>query len=83
MSSAKDSEGASSSTATKDENANGRDTTNKHNGTKANQSTNGSKPIKRCKLVIVGDGCCGKTSLLTVFKRYWHFTQIKFQINIL
>ena len=54
----------------KGEDANSNETTNKHNGTKENQHPQGDKSMKRCKLVIVGDGCCGKTSLLTVFKRY-------------
>ena len=31
-------------------------------------TANGKNDIKRFKLVVVGDGACGKTSLLTVFK---------------
>ena len=65
-----------SSTTTKDENANGRDKsqhskTSDNNIKASNKGNSGEKktPTKRCKLVIVGDGCCGKTSLLTVFKR--------------
>ena len=51
-----------------DENANGQNST--HKSTKSIHSQAEKKtPTKRCKLVIVGDGCCGKTSLLTVFKR--------------
>ena len=63
----------SSSSTTKDENANGRDTSHKNisnNSTSSNPPGDKKTPTKRCKLVIVGDGCCGKTSLLTVFKRY-------------
>ena len=42
-----------------------------HKSTKSSRSQGDKKtPTKRCKLVIVGDGCCGKTSLLTVFKRF-------------
>ena len=74
MSIVNSSDGLSStiSTTTKDENANGRDTAHKHSGNKSIQAPQGNNkpPTKRCKLVIVGDGCCGKTSLLTVFKRY-------------
>ena len=65
-----------SSTTTKDENANGRDKsqhskTSDNNIKASNKRNSGEKktPTKRCKLDIVGDGCCGKTSLLTVFKR--------------
>lgn len=72
-------EGISSSsiTKTKDENANGRKSSHKllannsRTSTSNNMSSSGNEkktPTKRCKLVIVGDGCCGKTSLLTVFK---------------
>ena len=51
-----------------DENANGQNTI--HKSTKSTRSQGEKKtPTKRCKLVTVGDGCCGKTSLLTVFKR--------------
>ena len=59
-----------------DENANGQHSVHKYN--KSSRSQGDKKtPTKRCKLVIVGDGCCGKTSLLTVFKRFasknwWH-----------
>ena len=63
----------SSSSTTKDENANGRDTSHKNianNSTSSHPPKDKKTPTKRCKLVIVGDGCCGKTSLLTVFKRY-------------
>lgn len=50
-----------------DENANGQHSIHKYN--KSSRSQGDKKtPTKRCKLVIVGDGCCGKTSLLTVFK---------------
>ena len=73
MSLAKDSDGVSPSSSTaKDENANGRDTSHKtiSNSTTSNPPGEKKTPTKRCKLVIVGDGCCGKTSLLTVFKRY-------------
>ena len=31
-------------------------------------TANGKNDVKRFKLVVVGDGACGKTSLLTVFK---------------
>ena len=79
MSTAKGSEVFSSpaTTTTKDENANGHDTIHKDNGIRANQIPVRGKPMKRCKLVIVGDGCCGKTSLLTVFKRYKRTSRMK------
>ena len=72
MSMVKGSDGISASSTTKDENANGRDTSHKHMGNRTvqNPQVDNKTPTKRCKLVIVGDGCCGKTSLLTVFKRY-------------
>ena len=31
-------------------------------------TANGKNDIKRFKLVVVGDGACGKTSLLTVLR---------------
>ena len=44
-------------------------------------TANGKNDTKRFKLVVVGDGACGKTSLLTVFKvcstviLQWHAIQ--------
>ena len=54
-----------------DENANGQNSIKKNIKSSRSQADK-KTPTKRCKLVIVGDGCCGKTSLLTVFKRWEH-----------